>query len=219
VSPSSVVEVRGWVDSRDDTWAESCLFHAVQRVLGCNEAEARRLAHEFRDQGSIHIDVQSRDTAERLSEDLQGVGALVYLTPREGPITFSEVHAARWGSRMDETATCQRVTGSNFHVALWVPTVDGVTGEPTPRPMASEHFSLSSVPASCVKIIGEDEDTVLLDAELNQPLRSVARRHSARDSHATRLWTHHQQLDLRRSGLLVFLLFLLRSELLPRLQE
>ncbi len=169
-----MVEVRGWLNPRHDTWAESCLFHALRRVLGCEEAHARGLAREFREQGGLTVDAQLRETAERLSDALQGVGALIYLTPGEGQLTFSEVHPVTWGERPEDTASCQRLSASKFQVDVWLPSIDELTGEPIPRPTPADRFWLANVPARRVEIIGEHEDAARLNVELVQPVDSVA---------------------------------------------
>lgn len=174
MAPSTTVEVRGWLDPPDDAWVELCLLHALERVIGCDDMYARRLAQQFREQGSVIVDTPSRETAERLSEDLQGAGALIYLAPSDVPVILTEVHSATWGALQDDTASCQRRTPSRFHVRFWAPTTNGVTGEPAPRPTSVDGFSLAGVAARRVAVMDEDADSALLDIELVKPLRSVA---------------------------------------------
>lgn len=172
MAPSITVEVRGWQGPRSD--GERCLFSTLRGLLGCDDAQARRLAYQFGEQGSVVIDAKSRESAEGLSEYLQGLGALICLAPREGPVTSIEAHVAAWGTLRDDRATCQRVTSSKFHVTFYAPTIDYISGETTARPACTESFSLGGVSASCIKVIDESEDGALLDVELVQPLRPVA---------------------------------------------
>lgn len=127
------------------------------------------MAEEFRQRGSVILDAPSREIAERLSQDLQGVGALIYLAPFEGPIDFTEVHHATWGTRSDETASCIRLTSTNLRVTFGASTTDWL-GNPTPHPGVDSGLSLAGVPARRIEIVDATESGAVLAIELAQPL-------------------------------------------------
>ncbi len=167
---STTVEIRGWQES--ESGPETCIFNALQRVLKYDEGSARRLADEFAKSGRLNVHAPSRESAEDLNESLQGLGALTILEPTDAPVTLCEVHSATWGSLVDDSASCDRLTPTHFRVRLYAPPFD-VMGTPTPRPNVAAPFSLAGIRASRTSLLEENEDDVVLDIELIEPMQSV----------------------------------------------
>jgi len=171
VAVATDVEIRGWQEGR--SLPEQHIFYALRRVLGSHESSARRVADEYARSQRVVVHAWTRADAERLAGALQGVGALTYLDPTDGPITLLEVHPAKWGFLSDDAVLCERLAPSRFHVNFYVPSHDGA-GKPRTLPHAADMFRLAGIPARRTAILQLRQHDLSLDVALAEPMPSAA---------------------------------------------